>query len=56
MGKMSYFQSGDFPGIPLFISMCSPFIPNALYPKKADMLENTESQLGIYSNNTETLI
>lgn len=56
MGNMSYFQSGAFPGVPLFISKCSPFIPKAFYPKKADVLENTESQLGIYPNNTETLI
>lgn len=38
------------------ISKYSPFIPKALYPKKADELENRESQLGIYPGNTKTLI
>ena len=38
----------------LFLSIVHLFL--RLYPKIADVLTNTESQLGVYPKNTETLI
>lgn len=39
MEKVSYSQSGAFPGVSQFIPNYSPFIPKALYPRKADVLK-----------------
>lgn len=45
---MSSFQAGAFPGVSQFIPNCSPLIPKALYPRKADVLKNIVNHVGIF--------
>lgn len=48
MEKVSYSQSGAFPGVSQFIPNYSTFIPKALYPRKADVLKNIVDHLSIF--------